>query len=80
MGFGSPILICASFPPCNFLIISQNILYINFMSDEYLTWECPECEMDNSIDIEAGAGVEDLPKILECNFCDHVSDEIDWLY
>ncbi len=44
-------------------------------AQQLLHWACPDCDCDNTLFLFTG---EELPEILECSFCNHVSDEITW--
>jgi len=39
------------------------------------TWECPECNCVNQEFLFEG---ESLPEILQCSFCNHKSEPIEW--
>ncbi len=42
---------------------------------QILTWKCPICEVENTIFLIKG---EQLPDELQCSFCNHESDLINW--
>jgi len=48
------------------------------MADEtgLSTWHCPDCGAANLLFLVQG---EALPETLECAFCDHASDPINWI-
>lgn len=39
------------------------------------SWTCPDCNCKNEMFLIKG---DELPEVLECSFCNHISPEIKW--
>jgi len=42
---------------------------------QIVKWVCPDCENEQEEILVAGL---DLPPVLQCSDCGHMSDEIEW--